>query len=206
MGEWVGEITLVREDVQDCWILHSSQAFHPAPAETETRWPMSVFVAALPLTFFGLMHVFSLWHQPQLHLGHLMFPLRSDCAILVSCGKEPGHVPRKGWGVGCCWPWNPMGWSSLQLPPRNKRNKDLWQSQQNSHQLWALARLRKVNIPSRLALAPALESKCSQRGLWVCTCCSVPWDLPAQLVPCSAVLPDLCTFKRGQVWSVGFLS
>lgn len=58
---------------------------------------------------------------------------------------------------------------------------------------------------SRLALAPALENKCSQRGLWVCTCCSVPWNLPARLIPYSAVLPELCTFKRGQVWPVEIL-
>lgn len=153
------------------------------------------------------MLVFSLWHQPQWHLGRPTFPLRSGCAIPVSCVREPGCIPRKEWGLGCYWPWNPVGWSQPAVASQKRKHQcELWQSQQNSYQLWALARLQKANVPSRLALAPALENKCSQRGLWVCTCCSVPWDLPARLVPRSAVLPELCAFKRGQVWSVGFLS
>lgn len=119
--------------------------------------------------------VFSLWHQPQLHFGHLMLPLSSDCAIPISCGREPGHIPIKGWGVGCCWPWNPVGWSQSAIASqKQKKQCELCQSHQNSHQCWALAKVRKANVPSRWALAPALEKECSQRRLGVCICCSVP--------------------------------
>lgn len=149
--------------------------------------------------------VFSLWHQPQLHFGHLMLPLRSDCAIPISCGREPGHIPIKGWGVGCCCPWNPVGWSqSAVASQKQKKQCELCQSHQNSHQCWALAKVRKANVPSRWALVPALERVLSKAfgGLYLLLCA---WDLPARLVPCSAVLPELCTFKRSQVWPERFL-
>lgn len=99
-------LTLVRGNVQVCWILPSSWALHPAPAETKTRRP--------PLRFHGsfVLHLaspyLSLWHRPPLHLGHLVFPLRSGCASPVSCGREPGHIPREDGGLGAAGrgiPW-----------------------------------------------------------------------------------------------------
>lgn len=167
---WVGEITLVREGIQVCRILHSSWAFHPAPAETETWWPLSVFMAALPLAwlvFFVLMLGFSLWRQLQVHLWHLMFPWKSDCAIPVSCEREPGHILRKGWGAGCCWPWNPVGWSKSAIASQQQKNRcELWQKFTST---LGCGKTVEGKSSSRLALAPALENKGSPRGLWVCT-------------------------------------
>lgn len=109
-------------------------------------------------SLFVLVRVFSLWHWPQLRLGHLMFSLRSGCTSPVSCGREPGCIPREdgAWvllAMGSCG-LKPV---CLHLPETEMNCYECWQRQRNAHQLRASASLQKANVSGRLALPPALE-------------------------------------------------
>lgn len=152
MGEWVGEITLVREDVQVCWILHSSWAFHPAPAETEARWPLPVFVAALPLTwpvcFCPCACVFVLLVAP------------------ASIASWASDVSLKVWLCHSCFLWegtraHPQKGMSWVLKPVCNCLPETKES------AWALAEPAKFT--SSLGFSMTAEGKCSQQaGLSTC--------------------------------------